>query len=234
MKTAQPVDSNLDLFFPSMKRGLKDQIVEEIGSQIVAGLLQPSELLPSESMLLARFNVSRTVLREAITVLSSKGLIEARAKRGTIVKPRLEWNQLDPAIIGWSGVSQGDICTDEVANRIDQLIEVRHIIEPAAAALAARRGTKEDLAFHIACLRAAHNDFLLPIAHAIRTAMTTSLRITNRNPEENHKVSLPLHRAILEAVLARDAEAAVAAMAQHLDDTKRRRDKSGRHMHGSG
>jgi GntR family galactonate operon transcriptional repressor len=255
MKTILPVDDNLDLYFPPMKRGLKDQIVEEIGSQIIEGRIQPSELLPSESALLTRFNVSRTVLREAITVLSSKGLIEARAKRGTIVRPRLEWNQLDPAIIGWSGASQGDICTDEVANRIDQLIEVRHIIEPAAAALAARRGTEEDfarmttayeamesagtdvetfmkadLAFHIACLRAAHNDFLIPIAHAIRTAMTTSLRITNRNPEENHKVSLPLHRAILDAVLARDAEAAVAAMAQHLDDTKRRRDKSGRHM----
>jgi GntR family galactonate operon transcriptional repressor len=187
MKTVPLLDNNITLYFSPLKRGLKDQIVEEIGSQIIEGRLLPSELLPSESVLLARYNVSRTVLREAITVLTSKGLLEARPKRGTIVKPHLEWNQLDPAIIGWSGAYQVDISPDEVASRIDQLIEVRHIIEPAAAALAARRATQEDfarmtyayeamesagtnvetfmkadLAFHIACLRASHTRFVRP------------------------------------------------------------------------
>lgn len=242
---------------PSLKRGLKDQVVEELGADIIGGRMLPGELLPSESALLARFDVSRTVLREAVTVLSAKGLVEARQKRGTIVRPRLEWNQLDPSIIGWSGVQGRDGSSDEVADRLDQLIEVRHIVEPAAAALAAQRGTQEDfdrisaaykgmesagqdvsafmeadLAFHIACLRASGNVFLLPIAHAIRTAMATSLKITNSDPAANHAVSLPLHRAVLDAILARKPKAAIAAMTRHLDDTKKRREALGRRNAG--
>jgi GntR family galactonate operon transcriptional repressor len=80
-----------------------------------------------------------------------------------------------------------------------------------------------DLAFHVACLEATHNDYLLPIAHAIRTELMTSMRVTNRDPEENQKVSLPLHRAIRDAIAARDPDAARAAMQRHLDDTERRR-----------
>lgn len=251
------LEGTIDAVRPALKRGLKDQVVEEIGSDIIGGRLQPGALLPSESALLQRFDVSRTVLREAITVLSAKGLIEARQKRGTIVRPRLEWNQLDPSVIGWSGVQTQDQPSDAMADRLDQLIEVRHIIEPAAAALAAQRGTQEDfdriaaayhametagpdvqafmqadLAFHIACLRASGNVFLFPIAHAIRTAMATSLQITNSDPDANHAVSLPLHRAILDAILARKPKAAIAAMTHHLEDTKRRRDALGRRAPG--
>lgn len=233
-----------------LRRGLKVQLVDALGSDIVAGRYAPGALLPSESALLARFSVSRTVLREAIMVLSAKGLIEARQKRGTIVRPPLDWNQLDPSVIRWSGDPVPDLDSGELAERLDQLIEVRHIVEPAAAALAARRGTDEDfermrvayaameaagsdvqafmaadLAFHIACLRASRNSFLLPIAHAIRTAMVTSLRVTASDPQANHQISLPLHRAILDAVLARDPKAAVKAMTYHLEDTRVRRDE---------
>jgi DNA-binding FadR family transcriptional regulator len=84
-----------------------------------------------------------------------------------------------------------------------------------------------DLAFHIACLHAAHNDFLLPVANAIRTAMMTSLRVTNRDPQENRAVSLPLHEAILVAIRDRDPETARAAMERHLDDTEQRRIRAG-------
>ena len=178
----------------------------------------------------------------------AEGERHARPKRGTIVRPKMEWNQLDPTIITWSGNAELDLSPGAVAHRLDQLIEVRHIIEPASAALAARRGTPEDFArikaayaameaagtdaeafmqadlnFHVACLRAAHNDFLLPIAHAIRTAMKTSLSITTRDPHENRNVSLPLHRAIHDAIIARDEHAAVAAMQRHLKDTEKRR-----------
>ena len=243
---------------PALRRGLKDQVVEALGSDIVAGRLLPGALLPLEALLLARFNVSRTVLREALTVLADKGLIETRQKRGTMVRPRLEWNQLDPSVIGWSGAPDGDLLPMDVGRRLDRLIEVRHIIEPAAAALAARRGTAEDLArvgeayaameaagsdlqafrqadlaFHVACLRASGNEFLLPIAHAIRTAMTTSLRLTNTDARANVAVSLPLHKAILDAVLARDPDAASAAMTRHLAYTQRRRDLLGRRPAGT-
>lgn len=242
-----------------LRRGLKDQLVDAIGSDIVAGRYAPGALLPSESDLLARFSVSRTVLREAIMVLSAKGLIEARQKRGTIVRPALDWNQLDPSVIGWSGDPVPDLNSRELAERLDQLIEVRHIVEPAAAALAAQRGTEEDLermrfayaameaagadvqafmaadlSFHIACLRASRNNFLLPIAHAIRTAMVTSLRVTASDPQANHQISLPLHRAILDAVLARDPKAAIKAMTYHLEDTRIRREQKLRYTKPTG
>ena len=238
---------------PALRRGLKDQVVEALGSDIVAGRLLPGALLPLEAQLLSRFHVSRTVLREALMVLADKGLIETRQKRGTMVRPRLEWNQLDPSVIGWSGAPDDHGLPVDVGRRLDQLIEVRHIIEPAAVALAARRGTAQDLArigeayaameaagadlqafrqadlaFHVACLRASGNEFLQPIAHAIRTAMNTSLRITNTDARANVAVSLPLHKAILDAVLARDPDAASAAMTRHLVDTQRRSDLRGR------
>jgi DNA-binding FadR family transcriptional regulator len=233
-----------------LRRGLKDQLVDAIGSDIVAGRYTPGALLPCESDLLARFSVSRTVLREALTVLSAKGLVEARQKRGTIVRPTLDWNQLDPSVIRWSGDPVPDLDSADLVERLDQLIEVRHIVEPAAAALAAQRGTDEDfermrvayaameaagsdvqafmaadLSFHIACLRASRNAFLLPIAHAIRTAMVTSLRITASDAQANHQISLPLHLAILDAVLARNPKAAVKAMTHHLEDTRVQRDQ---------
>lgn len=230
------------------RRGLKDQLVEAIGSDIIAGRYPPGALLPSEGDLLARFSVSRTVLREAITVLSAKGLIDVRQKRGTMVRPNMDWNQLDPSVIRWSGEPGVEWAGGDISDRIDQLVEVRFIVEPAAAALAARRAAPEDLErmraayaamesagadvqafmaadleFHIACLRASRNAFLLPLAHAIRSAMMTSLQITASDPNANFQVSLPLHRAILDAVLAGEPDAAAQAMTAHLEDIPNRR-----------
>lgn len=235
----------------ALKRSLKDQLVDGLGSEIVRGRLRPGDALPSEDVLLARYDVSRTVLREAMNALSAKGLVDPRPKRGTIVRPRSEWSQLDPAILAWSGATLGADPDDSAGHLIEQLMEVRRIVEPGAAALAARCCTDQDLAamekafagmeraeaaepfmaadlaFHIACLHAGHNDFLLPVAHAIRTAMMTSLRVTNRNPQENRAVSLPLHGAILDAIRQRDANGAREAMEHHLDDTEQRRARAG-------
>lgn len=223
-----------------LKRNLREQLVDMLGGDIINGRLQPGDLLPSEDVLVTRYGVSRTVLREALNVLSGKGLLDARPKRGTVVRPKTAWNQLDPVVLGWRG--------GNVSRSLDHLMDLRRMIEPAAAALAAQRRTAKDLtrisvaytamerakdavqafmdadlAFHVACLEATHNEFLLPIAHAIRTELMTSMRVTNRDPEENQKVSLPLHRAIRDAIAARDPDAARVAMQRHLDDTERRR-----------
>jgi DNA-binding FadR family transcriptional regulator len=168
-----------------------------------------------------------------------------------VVRPRSEWSQLDPAVLHWSGGAPGSHSDDAAQRLIEQLMQVRRIVEPGAAALAARCRTdndvtsmeasfdgmaraevaeefmEADLAFHIACLHAAHNDFLLPVANASRTAMMTSLRVTNRDPQENRAVSLPLHEAILVAIRDRDPETARAAMERHLDDTEQRRIRAG-------
>jgi DNA-binding FadR family transcriptional regulator len=80
-----------------------------------------------------------------------------------------------------------------------------------------------DVQFHVTCLRAARNEFLLPVTHAIRASLAASIQITNRDAERNRTVSLPLHNAIYQAIIARDATAAREAMQKHLDDTERRR-----------
>jgi GntR family galactonate operon transcriptional repressor len=228
---------------PPLKRNLREQLVEQLGGDIVRGLLQPGEALPNEEELLARYDVSRTVLREAFNVLSGKGLLAAKPRRGTIVQPRSDWSLLDPAVMGWR-----DDPTNPVGENLDHLMELRRIIEPPAAKLAAERGTAEDhaviastygamvaagndvllfvnadVSFHVACLRAARNEFLLPVTHVIRASLVASMRITNRDSEQNRTVTLPLHKAIREAILARDGAGAQEAMQIHLDDTERRR-----------
>jgi GntR family transcriptional regulator, galactonate operon transcriptional repressor len=237
---------------------LKDQLAGAIGREIVAGRLAPGETLPPEHVILERYGVSRTVLREALNMLSAKGLVDARPKRGTLVNPPSDWNHLDPDILAWRRTDADGEPADEVDAQLERLMEVRRIIEPGAAALAARRGTKEDfvhmtaacdamaragddvdkfreadLAFHMACLQASHNEFLLPIAHAIRSVMMISLRTTNPDARENQRLSLPLHQKVLKAVLARDPAAAEAAMQQHLDDTETRRARARHHTPSS-
>ena len=235
-----------------MKRGLRDQVAERLGTAIVAGTIAPGCALPPEATLLERYAVSRTVLREALNVLSGKGLIEAKPKRGTVVRPPSEWSHLDSDLLGWRDEVSRRTLPREAMEGLYRLMEMRRIVEPGAAALAARRATpadtarigdayrlmaeaedsaeafmEADLAFHVAILEAGRNDYLLPVAHAIRSSMMASLRITNRNPVENREVSLPLHRAIHEAIARRDGEAAATAMERHLDDTERRRARAG-------
>jgi GntR family transcriptional regulator, galactonate operon transcriptional repressor len=226
-----------------LKRSLRDQLAEQLGGEIVRGRLLPGQALPNEEALLARYNVSRTVLREALNVLSGKGLLYARPRRGTVVRPRADWSQLDPEVLNWRNDP-----AEPTGDNLDHLMELRRIIEPAAAALAAKRATAEDrttitkayeamvlaggdvpsfvdadVRFHIACLRAARNEFLLPVMHAIRASLVTSMQITNRDSRQNRTVTLPLHKAILDAILGRDANGAREAMRAHLDDTERRR-----------
>jgi GntR family galactonate operon transcriptional repressor len=227
-------------------RNLRDQLVETLGGEIVRGELRPGDVLPSEADLLHRFKVSRTVLREALQVLSAKGLVDARQRRGTVICDPVDWNQLDPMLLEW----RRQPAASEQA--LQQLMEVRRIVEPPGAALAAVRARepdrdritaayagmrdadqdvgafiRADVEFHTAILEAAGNQFLLPIVHAIRTTLGASLRITNMWPDENRQVSLPLHAAILHAVLAGDAPGAARAMELHLDDTERRRMAAG-------
>ena len=229
------------IFSSSLKRTMADQLVEDIGRQIIDGRLKPGDLLPTELVLLERYGVSRTVLREALQVLISKGMLDSRQRKGTTVRPRISWHQLDPQLLEWHNGMSGSEST------LAQLMEVRRIVEPSAAALAARRATqpeklrierayeqmaaakgqvdpfiRADLDFHTAILEASQNQFLLPIIHAIRTTMLMSLWKTNRDERENQEVSLPLHASILLAIQQGDADAATKAMQYHLDDTEKR------------
>lgn len=224
-----------------------EQIVDAIGRDIVTGKLDPGSALPGEEALLAQYGVSRTVLREALQVLAAKGMIESRQKRGTSVTLPEKWHQLDPSVLGWHSQLSAN------APVLLDLMEVRRIVEPAAAALAATRFSKEDkaritsayaemanaadrrdtetfiaadLEFHSAILSATHNRFLAPLAHAIRATMLASLHLTNSRPDENLSISLPLHQKVLDAILQGDATLASSAMLEHLVDTEARRQRS--------
>jgi GntR family transcriptional regulator, galactonate operon transcriptional repressor len=240
MMTAAPVR-----FEPSQypEQSLHGRIVHAIGRRIVGGDLQPGDLLPAETELRA----SRTVVREAVKVLAAKGLVESRPKIGTRVRPRDAWNLLDPDVLGW----QQDGAVGEVYDALLlKLTEVRRIVEPAAAELAAvRAGSTEvdalaqafrvmeqtartpggldveayvqaDMRFHLIILQACRNDLLEQMSRAVYSALLVSFRATSRLPGRA-KASLPKHRAILDAIRAGDSWGAGAAMRHLVQSTAR-------------
>jgi DNA-binding FadR family transcriptional regulator len=210
--------------------GLHGQIVHAVGRQIVSGKIHPGELLPAQPGLPA----SRTVLREAIKVLAAKGLVESRPRTGTRVRPRRDWNLLDPDVMAW----QQDGTTP--AAFLLKLTEVRLIVEPAAAELAAQRASatelqaideayramdsavsvraedyeafdRADMRFHQGIVRACGNELLEQMSDVVCSALLVSFHATSRLPGRA-KASLPKHRAILEAIRGRDARRAGQAM----------------------
>src|SRR5437867_9298823 len=123
-----------------LRERLHDKVTREIALGIMRGSIGAGDSgLSTEGDLCRHFDVSRTILREAVKVLAAKGLIELRPKTGIRVRPRNEWNLVDPDLLGWlceAGV-------DELFVR--DLCEVRAIVEPAAAELAASRASDEEI-----------------------------------------------------------------------------------------
>jgi DNA-binding FadR family transcriptional regulator len=219
------------------REGLHGQIVHTIGRQILSGEIRPGEQLPTG------FPASRTVLREAIKVLAAKGLVESRPKTGTRVRPRHAWNRLDPDVLAWQRDGSSSVAF------LGQLTEVRLIIEPAAAELAARRadeaqlevidkayremeealtdGTENyvdfdraDMVFHRGIVRACGNDLLEQMAQVVYSALVVSFEATSRLPGRA-KASLPDHRAILKAIQGRQGRRARLAMGRLVRSTAR-------------
>lgn len=214
---------------PLQWKKLHHRLVEYLGVSIVRGDLKPGDVLPPEADLSGQFGVSRTVVREAVTVLTAKGLLEARAKTGTRVRPREDWHLLDPQMLTW----QYEAGPDPQLYR--DIVEVRRILEPEAARLAATRAEKEEIArlefcyqrmelsvgdpamfieadrdFHATIFLASHNELLREMTSLIARAVQASVTLTSRSPEEYARV-LSRHRAIVDAIRGRDAESAAAA-----------------------
>lgn len=218
---------------------LHGQVVQELGGRIAGGHYPPGAVLPNEEVLCVELKVSRTALREAIKVLAAKGLVESRPRVGTRVRASGLWNQLDPDVLAWRCRTLPD------ARFLEQLTEMREIVEPAAAQLAARHRSAEqmaeldralaamtaarrmdqwvqaDLEFHRAILNATGNDLLRPLAALVATALESLLGLSARKAG-NFRVALPDHARVSDAIRAQDTQAAFQAMSFLLADTRRR------------
>ncbi|WP_347304302.1 FadR/GntR family transcriptional regulator [Croceibacterium sp. TMG7-5b_MA50] len=223
-------------------RRLHGAIAHKLGTAIVSGQYQPGDVLTGEVAFSEALDVSRSAYREAIQVLSAKGLVESRPKAGTRVLPRNRWNLLDPDVLAWAFGGSPDI------SFVRNLFELRAIVEPAAARLAAERRTRDDVRllkdalarmrrhtlatdegraadrdFHTAILQATGNDALVVLSASIGAAVswTTRFKMRARDLPRN---PLPDHARVADAIAAGDPAAAEETMRQlvelALEDTR--------------
>lgn len=220
---------------PSARRGLHAQVVDLLGSRIVTGELEPGDTIDYEEYLV-ECGISRTVLREAIKVLSAKGLLDARPRLGTYVTERARWQLLDGDVMAWRGGVHPDPAL------VRDLEEVRMIFEPAAARLAAARRTDvqltaigaafermrvddhgqvahmvdADIGFHLAILRAVGNELLEQFEVVLQPALVS--RNAMALSHDSGGDYLRLHEDVYRAIVARDEDRAHAAMSQLIVD----------------
>jgi len=210
-----------------------------MGQQIVRGTLRPGDPLPIETQLSAQFGVSRPAVREAIKILAGKGLVQSRPKTGTRVRPRQDWNFLDADVLTWR------LAVAPSAEIVRELFELRRVIEPAAAALAAARAPaphlrrlraayedmvtacdresgylEADMRFHRTILEAVNNEMLRSLATVVDTALSLSLRLSIDNLR-GQRYSLPLHKTVLDAIANRSGVRARRAMLRLIEDAER-------------
>jgi GntR family galactonate operon transcriptional repressor len=209
----------------------RDLITGTLAKRVLSGQLQPGDLLPTEAKLCVSLGVSRTALRESMRTLAGKGLIESRKRVGTSVRPRTKWNMLDPELLGWWNEIEPD------PSFVRALIEARQAIEPAAAGLAAKHATGQDLgliqegyeamkaapvddleafveadeSFHLAILTASHNPVFASFGALIGSALTHSFRLTTP-VSQNFRATLSIHGDVLEAIRLRSEDEARSAM----------------------
>jgi len=210
--------------------------VRDLGLAIVAGEIAPGARLPPEGELIARFGTSRPVLREAVRVLAAKGLVLSRQRTGASVRPRADWHLLDPDVLTWLTQTRPE------PEFVATLMGVRRVFEPAVAALAATAASdaqlaaiaqayagmagapdrdallEPDLDFHRRVAEATGNELLAYIGNMLSLALRESIKLSSRLPN-THELSLPRHKAILDALQARDPEGARAATLAQLDET---------------
>lgn len=211
-------------------RSFTHDIVQRLGQEIVCGVYGAQNPFPIEAELCKRLGVSRSVLREAVKMLTTKGLLNARPRQGTWVEPETNWNLLDPDVLRWFLERKFS------PTLLLEFTQVRLAIEPMAASMAARLASDEakaaivaglermkaaergeddplesDIAFHVAILRASGNRFLTQMRDLIDVALRTSIRLTNRR-KGVRLASIADHQKVSDAILAGDAEGASRAM----------------------
>jgi GntR family transcriptional repressor for pyruvate dehydrogenase complex len=223
------------MYTPIHTGRLYEQIVAQIEARILSGELQPGDKLPAERELAEQFGVSRTAIREAMKALTQRGLVEIYPGRGTFVTHSTSVavrHSIDLLV----KIGHEDGITD--------LVEVREILEPEIAALAAIRSTEEniaimqdaidamdhamdnpdtyieaDLDFHLALAQGSDN-VLIPVLIDTLVELLREHRIQAANVEGGLERGQPHHKKLLEAIKRRDPDAARASMRAHLEQIR--------------
>ena len=218
----------------SLGRNLTYGMLDVIGRSIVIGDYD-NEAFPTEAELARKHGVSRAVTREAVKMLTAKGLLSARPRQGTIVQPQTSWNLFDSDVLHWLLERKFSV---ELLRHFNQL---RVAIEPEAAALAALEATQDeqaaicaglarmvaaeagaddplgaDIAFHVAVLEASRNPFYKQFRGMVASALATSIRFTNRI--KGRTANIEDHRAVYDAIVKRDSAGARSAMRGLIGD----------------
>ena len=201
------------------ERNIHAYLAGKLGREIVGGTYPPGSLLPNAIEMCARFSVSRTALREAYSMLTAKALIVARPKVGTRVRPKADWNMLDPEVLAWH------MQTVPTEDFVDDLFVLRQMIEPAAAALAASERSRAtidriaaayadmerfkdgagdliaaDLQFHLAILEATGNHFIGALGGLIHASLQCTFKLSWEGAARMQDDRLHQHQLIFEAI----------------------------------
>ena len=218
-----------------MIKNVHGNTVDHLGEAIVAGRFIAGASMPPEPILGEQLGVSRTVVREAVKSLIAKGLVTTGPKVGTRVLPEAHWNWFDPDVIAWQAKAG---LTPEF---LRDLMDLRRVVEPAAVRLAAQRATPDDIAdieiafegmkravkeggdyvsydlrFHQGLLRACRNRMLIHMSKVLGALLRTSFELSTRK-KGGPEGSLALHRAVLDAVIARNPAKAEKAILVLID-----------------
>lgn len=222
-------------FFEEKALRLHQALARDLGVAILTGKFKPGDALGSEIEESAAHQVSRTAYREAMRILVAKGLLESKPKAGTRVMPRARWNMLDPDVLSWMFSSEPD------KDFVRDLFELRLLLEPAAAALAAERRSSDDLAkmhaaiggmrrhglataegraadqqFHRALIEASGNEAVSCLASTIAAAVNWTTFFKHRRSKKPAD-RLPDHEKVLAAIESANPVRARKAMKDLID-----------------
>jgi len=220
-------------------RNLHLQVARTIARGILSGDLPQGSKIPNEMTLCEQFGISRTALREAVKLLSSKGLLRSKPKVGTTITDKINWNFLDPQLLEWmEGLENSKVF-------YQQFLGLRKAIEPEACALAAKNASSEqrielsetfqkmeeiakdfdhdrwaevDMRFHRLIFLSTGNDFYLPFGNILATIFMSFILYSSKDGG----VCIEEHRAIYAAIMAGKEEQAREASRLLLVSEKHR------------
>jgi DNA-binding FadR family transcriptional regulator len=221
------------------------EVARSIGVDIIAGRYAEGTRLPSDAELISMFGVSRPVLRESVKTLFAKGLLSTKARVGTVVRERGDWNMFDADVLAWhldAGIDK---------RFLSDLAEIRLAVEPRAASRRSDTDIEElrrsmarmraealdsagfadaDLALHFAVANASGNPFMRSIGHVIEAALRASFLLSAPVETQDRETVLLWHLRIVDAIAAGEAAAASAAMIEVIYNGRRRHAQSTERM----